>query len=219
MPREHPGGCNDQPYQDYVIKDGKLVGRFDELYRRVDDPWYCQTLVRSAANDLLCELLRRHARSPRTVLDIGCGLGALSARIRDAVGPVEMVAVDISAAAIDKARAAYPGIDFHVHDMTTERWSELPAGLDLITMAELLWYVLPQLESVLAGALAALRRGGRLFVLQHFYDPAEQRYGNDVMTAPADLVALLSGAGFVVDGVETVPDQAPFKAIAWCRKP
>ena len=26
-------------YQDYVIKDGKFVGKFDEMYRKFSDPW------------------------------------------------------------------------------------------------------------------------------------------------------------------------------------
>jgi hypothetical protein len=26
-------------YQDFVIKDGKLVGKFDEMYSLFDDPW------------------------------------------------------------------------------------------------------------------------------------------------------------------------------------
>jgi hypothetical protein len=27
-------------YQDFVIKDGQLVGDFDGLYREFDDPWH-----------------------------------------------------------------------------------------------------------------------------------------------------------------------------------
>ena len=26
-------------YQDYVIKDGKLVGQFEEMYQNFEDPW------------------------------------------------------------------------------------------------------------------------------------------------------------------------------------
>jgi len=26
-------------YQDYVIRDGKLVGEFEQMYRDYDDPW------------------------------------------------------------------------------------------------------------------------------------------------------------------------------------
>lgn len=28
-----------QRYQDYVIRDGRLVGEFEEMYRDFDDPW------------------------------------------------------------------------------------------------------------------------------------------------------------------------------------
>lgn len=27
-------------YQDYVIRDGKFVGKFEEMYQKFDDPWH-----------------------------------------------------------------------------------------------------------------------------------------------------------------------------------
>ena len=27
-------------YQDYVIKDGKFIGKFEEMYQKFDDPWH-----------------------------------------------------------------------------------------------------------------------------------------------------------------------------------
>ena len=32
-------------YQDYVIKDGQFIGRFEEMYRDVSDPWHCSSTV------------------------------------------------------------------------------------------------------------------------------------------------------------------------------
>ena len=26
-------------YQDFVIKDGKFIGQFEEMYKNVSDPW------------------------------------------------------------------------------------------------------------------------------------------------------------------------------------
>ena len=30
---------NSKDYHDYVIKDGKLVGEFEQMYQNVKDPW------------------------------------------------------------------------------------------------------------------------------------------------------------------------------------
>ena len=27
-------------YQDYVIKDGEFVGKFEEMYQKFDNPWH-----------------------------------------------------------------------------------------------------------------------------------------------------------------------------------
>ena len=27
-------------YQDYVIKDGKFIGKFEEMYQKFEDPWH-----------------------------------------------------------------------------------------------------------------------------------------------------------------------------------
>jgi hypothetical protein len=27
-------------YHDYVIKDGKFIGAFEEMYQNIDDPWH-----------------------------------------------------------------------------------------------------------------------------------------------------------------------------------
>jgi len=31
---------NPHDYHDYVFKDGKFIGAFEEMYLNVDDPWY-----------------------------------------------------------------------------------------------------------------------------------------------------------------------------------
>ncbi len=42
-------------YQDYVIKDGKFIGRFEEMYQKFEDPWnqkacIADSYVRHATN-------------------------------------------------------------------------------------------------------------------------------------------------------------------------
>ena len=41
-----------QRYQDYVIKDGKFVGEFEQMYKDFDDPWEQSALEQHASEKL-----------------------------------------------------------------------------------------------------------------------------------------------------------------------
>lgn len=50
-------------YRDYVIKDKRLVGRFDDMYRHAAEiPWHQDETANAIFSDLTVTLLRR--RSP-----------------------------------------------------------------------------------------------------------------------------------------------------------
>lgn len=205
-------------YQDYVFRDGQLVGRFDEMYSTCPDPWSCVSNVGSLQNDILCTVLRSISDEVSAALDVGCGLGALTSRVRDAVNPTIMHAVDVSARAIEAARANYPGIRFGVHDLLNDRREALPHGLDLITMAEVCWYIIPGIAQTFGALRELLNPGGHLLILQHFYRPEEQQYGVDVMRGPHDLVTLVKSAGFRVEQEIHLQPDPPMKALVWARK-
>ena len=59
-------------YQDYVIKDGKLVGEFEEMYKDHDDPWE-QTKREQYASEkaIAINLIKAFKRSQ--VIEMGCG--------------------------------------------------------------------------------------------------------------------------------------------------
>ena len=38
-------------YQDYVIKDGVIIGEFEEMYQDFNDPWEQTTKEKSACDD------------------------------------------------------------------------------------------------------------------------------------------------------------------------
>ena len=186
-------------YHDYVFKDGELVGEFEQMYRHVDDPWHCRDQVDSLDNALLLALVRHSVSQPARVLDLGCGLGALTARILNELPGGEIHACDVSPTAIAKAGARYPGIRFFVHDLRGDGKLPFPSGsLDVVTMAQLVWYILPELNAVLRDVYALLRARGRLAVLQYFPHPDEQKYGRELLGSPAELVARVSAAGFEI---------------------
>ena len=99
-------------HSDYYIKDGKLIGRFEELYQDVDDPWGCSRDVDYFNNRLFVAALESLALDAPRILDVGCGLGKLTNRISERLNPQKIDALDISATAVEKASQAYPHIDF-----------------------------------------------------------------------------------------------------------
>ena len=198
-------------YRDYVIKDGRFVGDFDGMYRNVRDPWHCVSLAHSFKNDLLLGAVTHVGGTVSRALDVGCGLGALTARLKTAVPDAEWHACDVSAAAIEKAAADVPGVRFFVHDLSRDEEVPLERGsLDLITMAEVMWYILPQLPTVLERFFDLLRPGGHLLVLQYFLKPEEQTYGKEWVAGPDDFLRLLRAARFSIRHavyIEAVPPQ------------
>ena len=56
-----------------------LTGRFEDMYRDSSDvPWYQGQAVNAVFSDLTVALVRR--RRPKTLLDVGYGLGYMTAR-------------------------------------------------------------------------------------------------------------------------------------------
>ena len=164
-------------YQDYVIKDGKLVAEFEEMYQDYKDPWH-QTEREKYASDkaIATNLIRR--LGVKRVTELGCGLGNFSKRIAD-IG-VEVLGVDISETAIKKAKEKFPKCSFRVGDILDyEIYREFKP--DLIVMAEITWYVLDKLNEF----LFFLKNEFPSTYLIHIlitYPPGLQKYGTEKFT-------------------------------------
>jgi len=186
-------------YQDYVIKDGEFIGAFEQMYQKFEDPWGSVKHVHSLKNDLLLALVSRVKGECHKVLHAGCGLGALSGRLRQTLSAeAEVWACDISETAVHKARAAHPGVHFFVHDLAeVDRLPEhVPGPVDAVLMAETIWYILPHLEVILKGFHRLIRPGGHLFIQQYFLQPGRQTYGKGRVEKPEDLCRFIVQAGF-----------------------
>jgi SAM-dependent methyltransferase len=106
-------------------------------------------------------------RPGMTVLDVGCGTGAITRGIAAAVSPAGAVCgIDINADLIARAKAAavgYPSLRFEVADIREARWD---AAFDIVTSARVLqWLADP--ARVLAAMVLAARPGGTIAVLDY----------------------------------------------------
>ena len=99
-------------YHEYVIKDGKFIGKFEEMYQNCDDPWRQDKGIRTYMK-LAVELLKIITVSPRTILDIGCGKGNYTIYIKNNFPSVRITALDIAPTAIEIAKSRWKGVNSH----------------------------------------------------------------------------------------------------------
>ena len=89
-------------YQDFVIKNGEFIGRFEEMYQQFEDPWEQST------RELYCyektiglEIIKNN--NLNKVLELGCGhvlFGSGHAMLRIAAVPFRSVTVPYSMLAV-----------------------------------------------------------------------------------------------------------------------
>jgi SAM-dependent methyltransferase len=206
-------------YHDYVIKDGKFIGEFEQMYQHVADPWRCVEQADAFKNQLLLGAVRHVEGDVKRALDIGCGLGALTTRLRQALPGAEWHACDVSSTAVERASQEDRAVHFFVHDLSRpEPLPFEPGSLDLITMAEVMWYVLPHMSGIFAHIHRLLRPGGHLLVLQYFLRPEEQQYGKEIVSSPADLLRFVRQAGFEIRQEVYVGAKPPQDLLLWATK-
>jgi len=104
-------------YQDYVIKDGRLVGDFESLYKKFEDPWHqsrSDHLHDSRRSIALAQCIHLRGMdghdNVNRVLEIGCGFGHLTDSLRQQ--GFSAVGVDVSETAVAKARQKNPSSVF-----------------------------------------------------------------------------------------------------------
>jgi SAM-dependent methyltransferase len=171
-------------YQDYVIKDGQLVGEFEQMYQDFDDPWEQSTREEWASEKAVALHLIKKLRAQK-VIELGCGLGRFTKKIAD-LG-VEVIGVDVSETAIIKAKANYPNCNFIVGDILEfdiyRRYRP-----DIIVMAEITWYVLDQLDEFIQFMRSEFPDAYLIHLLTT-YPEGVQKYGREKFT---DLKGIMS---------------------------
>jgi SAM-dependent methyltransferase len=147
------------------------------------------------------------ARPGETILDLGCGDGALTEKI--AATGARVTGADASAAMVAAARARGLTVD-EVSGDAMRYDGEFDA---VFSNAALHW--MPNAEVVIAGVWRALRPGGRLVALQSVlakYGIDAEEVAQSFYPSPAHYRRLLEAAGFEVRSIELIPRPTPLPA-------
>lgn len=193
-------------YHDYFIKDGRHLGRYEEMYQNCPDPWRIEELGQRLDMRAALLLLAGREKSVGRFLDLGAGLGLFTALLTEALWRANPeargVVSDISATAVARAesRLADPRLEFRALDARSlANGPYFPSQtFDLIVMAQILWGLLEDLDRTLAALAALLTPGGLILISQHFPGPEHQGYGREIVSSPEDLTRHLAGAGLEV---------------------
>lgn len=170
-------------YQDFVIRDGRFIGKFEEMYQRFEDPWE-QTKREAYSSDKAVALNLIQKYDCRNVVEFGSGLGHFTNRISEITDAV--VGIEVSKTAVKKSKAEFGSLEFRCAsfpdlDYLRERQP------DCIVMAEITWYVLDQLDEF----LEFLRTEMPNVLLIHLlmtYPVGVQKYGVDKFTNLKEIV-------------------------------
>ena len=176
-------------YHDYVFRDGRLVGDFDNMYRYSKDvPWNQDKHCRHWYTGVGMVMLKEYAPYDR-VLEIGCGLGYISTRLKKLAQSVD--AFDVSPVAVKAAKKRHKGIQFYVADISSTAFRPRKK-YNLVVIRDVFWYLFPKMETVIRNINACVVNDGLLYIAQSF--PALDRpfVGKDVISDPQNLLSYFS---------------------------
>ena len=136
---------------------------FEEIYATEEDPWKIGD-ANSRRYDLYVQRILEASERRGSVLELGCGFGALLARFADHFE--RLVGMEIAAAAIERGRERFPFIEFHRGSLADPA-AALPVAesFDTIIVSDVLYY-LPerQRRTALAWVREHLAPGGLAFL-------------------------------------------------------
>ncbi len=168
-------------YQDLVIKNGKFVGKFDEMYQRFSDPWHLlkkNKFGQSLNYQIIfnyCDQIKK--RGGMTSLEIGCGFPQISNELYK--NNFKVYGTDISETVIKKSKKKYPKLrnNLFVSDFLNFSLYE-KLNPDIIILSDITWYVLPGLKQFLKW-YKGLNKKTYLIHSLSVYGKNKQKYGKD----------------------------------------
>lgn len=170
-------------YHDYVIKDGKFIGAFDQMYQDCDNPWPEdeKDLEENPVSSYLPKLIQKFGF--KKVFSVGLGKGLHANWLQKNIPGLSIEGCEISKVAVEHCKKNYPKIKVHCIDIKgfcSQTWD-----FDLIIFREILWYILPDWDRLILDLKN--RYKGRHIVLEiTCYD--KQSYGKEYFDGPEDII-------------------------------
>ena len=179
-------------YHDYVIKNGKFVGDFEGLYLNHPDPWRQDQIANRESTvkfitTLWCNRLKT-LHDARKTMELGCGFGYLTESLR--LDGFDSTGMDTSSTAIAKAKLLNPKSNF-IEGSISDFDLIKSADPDIVIMAEVTWYILDELDALLANFKQMSRARQRSLYVIHLlttYAPGVQEYGTEKFTNLSEIL-------------------------------
>ncbi|BAO31141.1 class I SAM-dependent methyltransferase [Sulfuritalea hydrogenivorans] len=185
-------------YHDYVFKDGKLLGQFDDMYRHSREvPWHQDKTANQVFVDLDIAILKHFLPELgiRSICDLGCGLGYVAARLYAELSPLvaglDVTGIDVSSEAAARARLLHPQLSFHGIDILRDDISPWQGRFDLLYVKDVLWYVALDAGQFFDRARELLKPGGAIYMLQSVPD-RPSFVGSDIFPTTFSIAEFLS---------------------------
>tara|TARA_Y100000768_G_C23804430_1_gene598810 strand:+ start:196 stop:828 length:633 start_codon:yes stop_codon:yes gene_type:complete len=168
-------------YQDLVIKDGKFIGKFEEMYQIFPDPWHLlkNNKLNSSLNYKIiynyCNQIKKKRKL--TTLEIGCGYAQISNELLK--NGFKVYGTDISNTVIKKSKKKYPNLKnnlFVSNFLNFSLYEKL--NPDIIILSDVTWYILPELKKFIKW-YKGLKKKVYLIHSLHVYEKNQQKYGKD----------------------------------------
>ncbi len=170
-------------YHDYVIKDGKFIGKFEEMYQVYEDPWMQSEQPNRYSRTMAIMNIKRY--EIKSLIEYGCGLGYYANWINEETGIVPK-SIDISATAIEKAKERFPMLDFEVGNILDMGKLENKEKYDCILLADIMWMILQELEQVNRLLLEHFR--GKYLINNFVTYKGTQKYGLEFFTTTKEFI-------------------------------
>jgi len=176
-------------YHDYVFKDGKIVGKFEEMYRYSQEiPWHQDKILETWHGRIGINFIEAAFEEGeiKTVLSTGCGYGNMLSKIKRQ--KVQFSGFDISETAIKKTWKRHPEFTFFVDDLIKPKHAK---KYDLVICRENLWYVIYSLDAVIENLKQFMVEGGYLYIGLSFPALGEPFVGKKILPGPKTLLTKL----------------------------
>ena len=190
---------NSDDYHDYVFKNGKLIGEFDQMYRKSKNtPWRQDEQGNWLDIRLAIELIKEYGPYG-LISDFGSGYRYFLNQIAQCCGtdnPV-LYGYDVSETACKKGRALFPNITFQQFDLMAEHTVKFKEkrreeNKVLFLLRGTLWYVFPKMDNVVRNIINIVNRGDYFFISQNFPPLSSNFVGKDVIPNPQAIFSFFS---------------------------